>query len=59
MKAKIEIRIWSDGDQPDNRDLPELFQPHAERVAVMLAEGYISGEIIGDGHRGWWDIITD
>lgn len=59
MKAKIEIRIWSDGEQPDRRALPEMFEAPAQHVANLLAQGYISGEIVGENFRGWWDIITD
>ena len=56
MQAKIEIKIWSDGGQPLFQELAEMFQPHAEHVAEMLSQGYQSGEIIGDNHRGWWEI---
>lgn len=60
MKAKIEIRIWSDdGEQPDTCDLGEMFRPHAEHVATMLDEGYTSGEICDENFRGWWEIISE
>lgn len=58
MKAKIEIRIWSDEEQPDTSELGEMFQPHAEHVASMLEQGYTSGEISDDNFRGWWEIIA-
>ena len=59
MKAKIEIRIWSDGEQPSSEELAELFQPHVAHVAGMLAQGYQAGDISDDHFRGWWEIITD
>lgn len=60
MKAKIEIRIWNDSEpQPDHESLAETFHRHVEHVSSMLSRGYQCGEIIGEGHRGWWDIITE
>lgn len=60
MKSRIEIRIWSEGaEQPDNCDMPELFQAHVEHVASQLAQGYLAGEVVGEGDvRGWWEIIN-
>jgi hypothetical protein len=59
--ATLSIRIWipkgKRRELPD--DLDEAFQPHAERVAHMLEQGYTSGEIIGEGHSGWWEISED
>lgn len=61
MKAKLEIRIWSDNkkmfrQQPSTEQLVEMFQPHAEHVAQALSKGYQSGEICDENFRGWWEI---
>lgn len=56
-KAKLEIRIWGDSDLPD--DLPEEFYRHVEHVHQMLGHDFTSGDIAGEGYRGWWDISRD
>lgn len=58
MKAALEIRIWSDAEQPDDSRAGEMLRRHAEHVANMLAEGYLSGEIVDEHFRGWWEIKT-
>ena len=57
MKAVLRIRIWNDGDLPD--ELDEAFAPHAEHVAGMLEQGFTSGEIVDENFEGWWEIERD
>lgn len=54
-EASLTIKIWADdATLPD--DLSEALAPHAEHVAALLQEGYLSGEIVDDRFRGWWSI---
>lgn len=58
MQAELIIRIWNhDGDLPD--DLGDAFEPHAQHVAEMLAQGFTSGDIVDDAFWGWWEIKKD
>jgi hypothetical protein len=56
-KAQVEIRLWSDDKSVLPDDLPAAFQPHAEHVAALLAQGYVAGEVVDERFRGWWEIV--
>lgn len=58
-QARLTIKIWPrEGDELP-AGLSEAFAPHVEHVARLTGEDYLSGEIVGDTFRGWWDISND
>lgn len=64
MKAfKIEIRFWTDNNRKhiarDYIEAGDLAESHVAHVAIQLASGYTSGQIVGDNFTGWWTIVDD
>lgn len=51
----LRIRQWGQNDLPEDWHRAEF-----ERIAQMIAEGYLSGEIVSeDADGGWWDLTHD
>ena len=48
----LKLRVWD----CSHETAAEIAQAELERIAGMVAEGFSSGEIIGDNdERGWWE----
>ena len=58
-QATLSLKIWTGDDAGLPDELPEAFEPHAEHVRRMLAQGYVAGDICDDRFRGWWEIEAE
>lgn len=52
MSLKLEIVLFDDGYIPDDQDLSDAVHD----VAGKISEGYTEGEVVIDGHRGYWKV---
>lgn len=52
VEYKLTLRLWAMSASTD----AHWYENEIQRVARMIQEGYLAGEIIGErGERGWWD----
>ena len=60
MKVRLCLELWSKNKICDWDDLADLFAPHAEHVAKLLADGFTEGALSAEGCGGWWRTdVTD
>lgn len=50
QQTRLTLNFWGDNPPVEASEMVE----HAEHVAGALGEGYVEGELCGDGFRGWW-----
>jgi hypothetical protein len=55
-EATLSLRLWDVKRHTDK----EWYVAEFERIGSMVAQGYTSGEIIGErGETGWWGLKVE
>lgn len=55
-EVSLTLRLWDTNRHTDS----EWYVSELERISGMIADGFTSGEIIGNrDETGWWEINTN